>query len=521
MHPPPLRARTASRPCLLTTPSGVWSFLEIDMTHASRLAVLALPLVQVSCSGTDPSHVDSHNAGGAESQVRGGSGNSSDAGTSKGGAVTESSREVGGASMSSSRANAGGVDQSGAGGSKPSTVNASGGAAAATSKGQFGGASGKGTTNTQSGGASTKTKDSVAQGGMTNATSVSGAVGGSNRGGTTSAPKSTSSGGGSNTSGASSGACTESSCGSHKWPCWRMPNPASLNLPNPQSYTDLGNGTVRDNVTCLVWEKANPATKGDLEANRKRCEDLAASGYAGFDDWRLPTRVEMASITDITRGSTGYPTAFTVTGGYYATGSLWYKTILTDKDSTSGNEVNRVWGYGTNGFTSNAIVRTDQNMVARCVRGNGPGEALDEYAVEPPDHYTVTGSGKDAVVKDKYTGLIWQQTYSSARMPWAQASSYCDEQTTGGLSNWRVPTLNELASTVNEALVAPAINRTVFPSTNGSCDPDGWFWAAEASKVGGTAWGLSYCDGYTGANSGTSSSAWNYFVDGWVRCVHD
>ncbi|MFC1641463.1 DUF1566 domain-containing protein, partial [Myxococcota bacterium] len=309
----------------------------------------------------------------------------------------------------------------------------------------------------------------------------------------------------------------ESDCRSHKWACWRMPNPASSSsdVPNHQSYTDLENGTVRDDITCLVWEKANPSTQGSWQDAYNRCASLASSRYAGFDDWRMPTRVEMASITDVSLGSTGYPKVFSVTSGYYVTGSFWYKTILTKNDA---NPEDRVWGYGTNGFTSNAIVRSNSNNLTRCVRGNGAGEAADTYALEPPDHYTVTGSGLDAVVTDNYTELTWQQTFSSSRMAWSAAAAYCASQTTGGLSGWRLPTLNELASTVNEALVAPAINRTVFPDTVGACDETGWYWAAEASKVGGTAWGLSYCDGYTGwsvANSGQ----WNYFTDAHVRCV--
>jgi hypothetical protein len=86
-------------------------------------------------------------------------------------------------------------------------------------------------------------------------------------------------------------------------------------------------------------------------------------------------------------------------------------------------------------------------------------------------------------------------------------------------TGWRVPTLNELASTVNEALVGGAINRHAFPGNpNGCRDPQYWFWAAEASQVGGTAWGLSYCDGFTGPNSG-DSGAWNYFPTANVRCV--
>lgn len=287
-------------------------------------------------------------------------------------------------------------------------------------------------------------------------------------------------------------------------------------MPNHQSYTDLGNGAVRDNITCLVWEQSNPSTQGNWQASADRCAALASSNYAGFGDWRLPTRVELASITDVTQGRTGWAPILEVTSGYYTTKSYWYHQIRFGSD-----EYSQIWGYGTNGFTSNAIQGTGTNLVTRCVRGGGSGEAADEYAVEPPDHYTVTGTGVDAVVKDNYTGLTWQQTYSASRMPWSEAPGYCASQSTGGLSGWRVPTLNELASTVNEALVSPAIAREIFPDTNGSCDPDGWYWAAEASEVGGEAWGLSYCDGYTGWNSGADSSAWNYFVDGWVRCVHN
>ena len=152
-----------------------------------------------------------------------------------------------------------------------------------------------------------------------------------------------------------------------------MPNPASspASVPNHQAYTELGNGAVRDDVTCLVWEKVNPSAGGTWQQSFERCAALASSSYAGFKDWRLPTRVEMASIADVTRGSKGYAAPFEVTSGYYVTGSFWYKTILTDKDATAGNETNMVWGYGTNGFTSNAIVRTNTNNVARCVRGNG------------------------------------------------------------------------------------------------------------------------------------------------------
>jgi hypothetical protein len=315
--------------------------------------------------------------------------------------------------------------------------------------------------------------------------------------------------------GAGSGACVEATCGTHKWACWKMPTPASspASVPNHQHFTDLGDGAVRDDITCLVWEKANPTTEGTWQQSFDRCAALAATSYAGFDDWRLPTRIEMASITDVTRGSKGYAEPFVVTSGYYDTGSYWYETI-TGQSTSSFH-----WAYGTNGYTSNAVVMTNTDNVARCVRGNGPGEAADELAVAPPDHYTLEGDAGSVEVTDNYTGLVWQQGFSPAIMAWEAAPAYCSALTLNGHSGFRVPTLNELATTVNEAKVGGAIDAAAFPGNpNGCKEPKYWFWAAEASKVGGTAWGLSYCDGFTGWNAGKSGD-WNYFPEANVRCV--
>jgi hypothetical protein len=295
-----------------------------------------------------------------------------------------------------------------------------------------------------------------------------------------------------------------------------MPNPASspATVPNHQSYTDLGNGAVRDNITCLVWEKANPATTGTWQNNVDRCAALGTSNYAGFSDWRLPTRVEMASITDVTLGAKGFPTLFSLTSGYYQTSSWWYETITGQNTSNFG------FAYGANGFTSNAVAMTATTNVARCVRGNGTGEAADAFAVEPPNHYTIIGAPPTGEVTDNYTGLTWQQGFSPATMNWADGPAYCAALSLNGHTGFRMPTLNELASTVNEALVGGAINRTAFPGNPNGCKaPQYWFWAAEASKVGGTAWGLSYCDGFTGWNVGATSGIWNYFPTANVRCV--
>ena len=387
---------------------------------------------------------------------------------------------------------AGGTTVTGSGGATGAggdTTSSSGGATGSSAGGAGGGIgpTGSGGTTTGSGGTTAGTGGARGTGGVTGA-------GGATGGGAGGAP---------------GGPCVESTCGSHKWPCWRMPNPVAdgAGVPNHQSYTDLGNGAVKDNVTCLVWEKANPATQGTWQASADRCTALGTSNYAGFNDWRMPTRVEMASITDVNNGAKGFASVFTVTAGYYGTSSWWYETITGQ--NTSGFQ----FGYGTNGFTSNAVAMSGTNNVARCVRGNGAGEAADAFAKEPANHYTIA-SGE---ITDNYTGLIWQQAYSPALMDWTAAPAYCAGLGLNGHTGWRVPTLNELASTVNEALVGPAVNRTAFPNTL-FCGSATWYWALEGSKVGGTAWGINYCDGFTGWNAGTGTD-WNTFPTAYTRCV--
>jgi hypothetical protein len=77
--------------------------------------------------------------------------------------------------------------------------------------------------------------------------------------------------------------------------------------------------------------------------------------------------------------------------------------------------------------------------------------------------------------------------------------------------------MTELTTLVDEAQVAPAINRTMFPGTKSG---KGIFYWASQAYVGNAAqgWGLNFDDGFTGYDSG-ASGAWNSFPSSWVRCV--
>jgi hypothetical protein len=86
---------------------------------------------------------------------------------------------------------------------------------------------------------------------------------------------------------------------------------------NPKSYTDLGNGIVRDNVTGLEWVQDgnliasrdpafdNDSEMGDGAVTWQHTLDyvdlLNTDGFLGHRDWRLPTILELSTLVDAGR----------------------------------------------------------------------------------------------------------------------------------------------------------------------------------------------------------------------------
>ena len=62
-------------------------------------------------------------------------------------------------------------------------------------------------------------------------------------------------------------------------------------------YTDLGDGTVRDNLTGLVWQQAVDARPQKYANARLYCLDLTLGGSSV---WRHPSVLELQSIVDET-----------------------------------------------------------------------------------------------------------------------------------------------------------------------------------------------------------------------------
>lgn len=129
------------------------------------------------------------------------------------------------------------------------------------------------------------------------------------------------------------------------------------------------------------------------------------------------------------------------------------------------------------------------------------------WAAAPHGQYDILNDG---TVKDRKTGLIWQQKAATVQHTWSSAKDYCAQLSLGGVSSgWRLPEVLELASLVDRAAASPSptIDSTAFPSATA-----GRFWTATASAgYAGKYWFLDFASGILNSDSDEQPY--------WVRCV--
>ena len=117
------------------------------------------------------------------------------------------------------------------------------------------------------------------------------------------------------------------------------------------------------------------------------------------------------------------------------------------------------------------------------------------------DRFLVAMSGE--AVYDRETGLVWERSPHSERMNWTAACAHCYRNGAGQRLGWRLPTIEELSSLVDESGLGPAlppghpfenIHRLVYWSSTTDNDYDGMAWRVyfDDGRVGSSVKSIPY-----------------------------
>jgi len=135
---------------------------------------------------------------------------------------------------------------------------------------------------------------------------------------------------------------------------------------NPMLFTDNGDQTITDNNTSLIWMKCSYGQSGDTcsgSASTKNwqsaidyCDSLV---FAGYDDWRLPSKKELQSIVDYSILNPSINTDY-----FPNTIASYYWTSTTYAGNTS-----RAWGVTFYDGHLYSYGSKTSNYYVRCMRG--------------------------------------------------------------------------------------------------------------------------------------------------------
>lgn len=130
---------------------------------------------------------------------------------------------------------------------------------------------------------------------------------------------------------------------------------------------------------------------------------------------------------------------------------------------------------------------------------------LTQGCFNDSDKFDDLGNG---VVRDKTTGLEWQQGSAPGTYDRLEADKYCNSLLLGTKNDWRLPSMGELKSLVSDSLSYPSINTYYFPDTKPSI-----YWSSffPGYPFATHAWGVEFATG-----TEIQIEAW---TPCYVRCV--
>ena len=217
-------------------------------------------------------------------------------------------------------------------------------------------------------------------------------------------------------------------------------------LIHPPSYTENGDGTITDNVTGLIWQKADGGEM-TFESAGNYCKTLVLGGKI---DWRLPTGHELFGINNFDRVNPALDiNFFTKTSAEY-----WWSSDLRSDDTSYVWVVNAGGGIGAHPKTETVSAGGAKRFHVRAVRNPFRG-TLPSFRFK---------DNNDGTITDNYTGLIWQKLPSATPLTWEESLGYAKGLSLVGKSDWRVPNVKELQSLNDETQMKPSLNKNYFPT---------------------------------------------------------
>jgi len=134
----------------------------------------------------------------------------------------------------------------------------------------------------------------------------------------------------------------------------------------------------------------------------------------------------------------------------------WRHPTSGTTTTTYANSGNRITAYSMAASSMKKLPDTGQLLPATAMVGED-----SDYTINTPS-FTDNNNG---TITDNVTGLMWQKT-DNGECTWENAVSNASSITTGGYSDWRLPTPSEALSILNHHL-NPALNSSYFSNHSG------------------------------------------------------
>ena len=297
-----------------------------------------------------------------------------------------------------------------------------------------------------------------------------------------------------------------------------------------------GQEVENDNLTGLMWVQ-NPSTTTykwqdttvtpNTYPAQAAIDAMNASGYCGYNDWRLPNVNELASM--VNQGESNSATWLNGNGfsnvrasNYWSSTTYATSTSLAWYVNMNGGLVGRynqttsyrIWPVRGTTTLPAQIPQTGQTTSyaagddGALQKGTVGTTASGRFIAATDPNGTACTSGQE-VESDLQTGLMWIKAPSATTYSWADAiakqptagaaipATYC------GYSDWRLPNRNELRSLVNYGQENPAtwLNSAGFNNVQ-----EDYYWSSTTYANDTTyAWYIQMYDGFVSNHDKTTT----------------